>query len=344
MRAWLLAGAAALGTASAAAADGVPKVATDILPVQSIVAAVMQGVGEPGVILPPGADPHAYSMRPSDAQLLSDADLVVWVGPDLTHWLAEPIDALATRAVKLELADAPGIETLPVRADGPFEAHVHGDGEDHDHDHGAAEGHDHDDHDHDDHDHDGAHDHEHGHEHGHDHGEARDGHLWLDPANAAAAAADVARALAELDPGNAATYGANADRFAAEMGELTSEVREELRPLHGKPFIVFHDAYQYFEHAFDLPAAGSIALQDGVEPGPARVAAIREKVGAGGIVCAFTEPEFSPKLVATITEGASVATGTLDHLGATIDAGPALYPDLIRGLARDFAACLSGKS
>lgn len=319
MRGWLLGSVAALGMAGVAHA-AVPKVTTDILPVQSIVAAVMQGVGEPGVILPPGADPHGYALRPSDAQALSDADLVVWVGPDLTHWLADPIDSLAAKAVKLELEDAPGIEVLTVRGDGPFEPDVHGDGH--------ADGDD---------------DHEHADEGGHEH-DAHDGHLWLDPANAAAAAEDVAEVLGRLDPENAATYAANAARFADAMTALAAEVTAEVAPLRGKPFLVFHDAYQYFEHAFGLPAAGSVALQDGVEPGPARVAAIRAKVTDGGIVCAFTEPEFPPKLMATITEGTDVRSGTLDHLGADAEPGPGLYAEVIRGLARDLSACLSGKS
>lgn len=327
MRAWLLAGvgalAAVLAATTAARADGAPTVAptvaTDILPVQSIVAAVMAGVGEPGVILPPGADPHAYALRPSDAKLLAAADLVVWVGTSLTGWLAAPIEALASRAVKLELDDAPGIATLPARADDGFETHDPAPDRDPERDHDDAG--------------DGA---------------PRDGHLWLDPANAAAAARDVAAALGRLDAANAATYTANAERFASETAALATEVRDSLAPVRGKPFLLFHDAYRYFEHAFDLPAIGSVALQDGVEPGPARVHAIRQKVAAGGVVCAFAEPEFSPKLLATITEGSDVATGTLDHLGATLAPGPArgpaLYPALIRGLAAAFVGCLSGTS
>lgn len=331
MRPWLFCGAMTLAATSASAAA--PKVVTDILPVQSIVAAVMQGVGEPTVILPPGADPHSYAMRPSDATGLDAADLVVWVGPDLTHWLADPIDTLAPSAVKLELEDAPGIETLPVRADGPFEP------DEHDHSAEHADG-----------DHDGDHDHEHAEEHAEDHGdhdhghEARDGHLWLDPANAAAAAQDVAEALGKLDPENAATYTANAERFAAQTTALTREVKAELAPLRNRPFLVFHDAYQYYEHAFDLPAAGSVALQDGVEPGPARIAAIRQRVQDGGIVCAFTEPEFSPKIMLTITDGTALRSGTLDHLGANLTPGPDLYPALIRGLAQDLTTCLTAQN
>jgi zinc transport system substrate-binding protein len=326
MRRWLLGGACALTTTAVGAAAGAaPRVATDILPVQSIVAAVMEGVGEPGVILPPGADPHGYSLRPSEARLLSDADLVVWVGSDLTPWLSDPIDSLAPDAVKLELQDAPGVEMLPVRADGPFEPDEHDHGE---HADGA-------------HEHADDHGYGHGEGHGPGHGEGRDGHLWLDPANAAAAAHDVAEALAEINPENAATYAENADAFAMEMTDLVSEVQARVRPLRGQPFLVFHDAYQYFEHAFALPASGSVALQDGVEPGPARVAAIRARAVDGNVLCAFTEPEFSPKLMATIAEGTELRTGTLDHLGASLTPGPGLYPALIRGLAASLSACLA---
>ena len=103
---------------------------------------------------------------------------------------------------------------------------------------------------------------------------------------------------------------------------------------------MFHDAYQYFEHRFAIPAAGSVALQDAVAPGAARVAAIRERVRAGDIVCAFAEPQFEPKLLATVIEGTGVRTGALDPLGAGLPPGPGLYPALLRGLADSLADCL----
>ncbi len=288
-----------------------PVVATDIAPVQSIAARVMQGVGEPGLVIAPGASPHDYALRPSEARLLQSADVVVWVGPDLTPWLADPLDTLAPEAVRVTLDATPGVATLPIRADGPFEPDEH--------DHAAgAEGED-----------------------DHDHAGGRDGHLWLDPENAIAAAQAIAATLVTADPANAAAYQANAAAFASDTRAHEERIAAALEPLRGRPFIVFHDAYQYFEHRFGLPAAGSIALQDGVPPSTARVAAIKTRVRDEGIVCAFAEPEFPPKLIATVIEGTEARTGTLDGIGATLTPGPDLYPALLDGLVANLTACLA---
>ncbi|HET9067882.1 MAG TPA: zinc ABC transporter substrate-binding protein, partial [Amaricoccus sp.] len=304
-------------------AAAAPKVVTDIGPVQSIVARVMAGMGDPDVLLPPGASPHGHSLRPSDARRLAAADLVVWVGPALTPWLAGPIETLAPQATVLELEEAPGVTLLPIRADVAFEAHVHADGE---------EGHEH------------EHEHEQGDGEDHDHGHAHDGHLWLDPANAVAAARAVAAALGEIDPAGASGYAANAEAFAGETATLERRIAAELAPVRGRPYLVFHDAYQYFERSFDLPAAGSVALQEGVAPGAARVAALRERVRQGGVVCAFTEPQFEPRLLATILEDSDVRTGVLDPIGASLEPGPGLYPALLSDLAASLATCLGAGS
>ena len=313
----------ALAAIPGAAAATPPVVATDIAPVQSIVARVMAGVGTPGLVVPPGASPHGYALRPSEAELLQEAGLVVWVGPALDPWLAGPIDTLAPEAARVTLQDAPGIRLLPIRTGGPFEPHEH------DHAAEAADaGHDHD-----------AEDAEH--DHDHEHG-GPDGHLWLDPGNAVAAARAVAAALAPLDPENAAAYAGNAEAFATEMAELSSEIEDRLAPVRGQHFIVFHDAYQYFEDRFDTPAAGSVSLQEGVAPGAARVAEIHDRVRDAQITCAFTEPQFEPKLLGTVIEGAGVRTGVLDPIGAALPPGPNLYPALMLGLANSLAECLGG--
>lgn len=320
-----------------------PKVAVDIEPLQSIVARVMQGMGEPGLILPPGASPHGYALRPSDARLLEGADLVIWAGPALDPWMADPVASLAGDAEILTLEGTPGIALLPVRAGGPFEQHLHHDTDeatdDHaGHDHAEHDGHaGHDDHaDHDDH---GTHD-----DHdAHDHAEGdTDGHIWLDPENATVFAMTVAAALSAQDPENAALYAENAALFDTEMTALTAAINARLAPVRGKPFIVFHDAYQYFEAAFDFPAAGSVSLSEGTAPGAARVAEIRDRVIDEGVVCAFTEPQFAPKLLATVIEGTGVRTGVLDPVGAEgVSPGPDLYPALMLGLANSLATCLA---
>jgi len=295
--------ALALALLPAAAAGAVPRVVADVAPVQSIVARVMQGVGEPGLVLPPGASPHDHALRPSEARRLQDAEVVVWVGPALTAWLADPIATLAPSATLVTLEDAPGVATLPLRAGGPFEPH------DDDAKAGTA---------------------------------AIDAHLWLDPGNAAAAGRAVAAALTVADPANAAAYAANAEALARETAAQAAAIAGRLAPLAGRPYIVFHDGYQYFERRFGLPATGSIALHDGDAPGTARIAAIRDRVRADDVVCVFAEPEFAPGLVETVIEGTAARTGRLDGLGAALLPGPGLYPALLDALADSYVACLGG--
>ncbi|NUH64636.1 zinc ABC transporter substrate-binding protein [Sulfitobacter sp. S0837] len=349
--------AAVLVATSAPVWAEAPAVATDIAPVQALVAQVMAGVGAPALIVPPRASPHGYAMRPSEARALSGADLVVWVGPALTPWLAEPLTTLAGNAEHLELMSQPGTQVLAFRQGARFEAHDHGaEGvphgadaheeheEDHAHDDAGHAGHAHDDADYARHAEDGA-DHE-GHAHdvadhaGHTH-EGVDPHVWLDPRNGQLWLGEIAGALAELDPENAAQYRANAAAAQAELVELETEIAERLAPVKDQPFIVFHDAYHYFEARFDIEAIGAISENDARAPGAARVAALREMVQDSGVKCVFAEPQFNPGLIAAVSEGQGVKTGTLDPIGAELTPGATLYSDLLRGMAESMAACLS---
>jgi zinc transport system substrate-binding protein len=351
----------AMALAGAAQADA-PRVATDIAPVHSLVARVMDGVGAPDLIIQKGASPHAYSLRPSEAGALQGAEIVFWIGPDLTPWMADAAETLAGDARIVTLLDLPETTRLEFREGALFEAHSHegehghdheaGHDDDHKHDHEHEAGHDHDEHKHEHekagHDHD--HDHEHGHEdhkhedqkhddHAHAHG-AQDPHAWLSPANAAVWFDAIAATLSEADPENAATYAANASAGKAELGTLTGEIAQQLEPVKGKAFIVFHDAYQYFEDAFGLSAAGAISLSDATDPSPARIAEIQGRIRAEGIDCVLAEPQFNEAIVATVTEGTEVGTGVVDPLGSTLDLGPGFYPALIRDLAAQLAECL----
>ncbi len=326
---------AGVSLAGVAMADA-PKVATDITPVQSLVARVMQGVGAPEVIVRPGASPHGYAMRPSEAAALEQADLVFWMGEGLTPWLEGSIESLASEAHVVELLGAASSQVLPFREGVEFAAHEHGEehGEDHAEDHGedhAEEeaGHA---------DHADAHDHDHDHDH-----EGADPHAWLAPENARAWMRLIAEELAEHDPDNAAAYAANAEAGQAELEALSQEIAAELAPVQDKPFLVFHDAYQYFESAFDVTAAGAIALGDAAAPGPARVAALRDMAEARGVQCVFSEPQFDPKLVETVF--GDVAThGVLDPMGSQLEPGSGLYPQMLRDMAGAMATCLGGAS
>ncbi|CAN7263912.1 zinc ABC transporter substrate-binding protein [Agrobacterium tumefaciens] len=315
--------------AAASGATAAPDVVVSIKPVHSLVAAIMRGVGEPQLIVDGAASPHTYNLRPSNARKLEKADVVFWVGPGLEAFLEKPLEALASKATVVELEDAKGLEKLPFREGGPFEAHDHGNEGHEAHDgHAEEEG-----------AHNHGHDHAEGHE-GHDHG-AYDTHLWLDPENAKAMAQTIETALIAADAGNAATYQANTKKLIDDLDALDAELRETVKPVKDKPFIVFHDAYQYFEHRYGVKTAGSITVSPETLPGADRVKQMQEKVRQLGATCVFAEPQFEPKLISVITEGTIAKSATLDPEAATLEPGPDLYFKLMRGIAGSLKDCLS---
>jgi zinc transport system substrate-binding protein len=336
-----------------------PRVAVDIAPVHSLVARVMEGVGTPDLIVHPSASPHEYSLRPSEAAALQNANLVFWIGSGLTPWLADTIETLAPDAAVTELLEADGTIELEFREGALFEAHEdhdehddheedeHGD-DDHkdDNDHGDDHGDDHADEAHDDHEEEGHDDHadddhgdeEAGHE-GHDHG-AHDPHAWLSPQNAMTWLNVIAGQLSSADPDNAGAYFANAAAGRAEIEVLIGEVTATLDPVRDSRFIVFHDAYQYFEMDFNFPASGAISIGDASDPSPARIAEIQGRIAEQGIACVLAEPQFNPGLVATVLDGTDAKTGILDPLGSDLEPGSALYPQLIRNLSTALAGCM----
>lgn len=318
-----------------------PEVVVSIKPVHSLVASVMKGVAEPDLIVEGAASPHTYSLKPSNARALEQADVVFWVGSGLEAFLSKPLESLAGKAKVVELEDIDGLRKLPFREGGAFEAHDH-----------AAEGHahgDHEDKDHEGHAHDTGSAHEEHAEHaeheehadhdGHQHG-GTDMHLWLDPDNAALMAEVIAETLAQVDPENAAVYVENAKALRAELSSLDVEIRKTLAPTEGKRAVVFHDAYQYFESHYGLRVAGSITVSPETMPGAERLSQIKAKISELGVACVFAEPQFDPRLIEVVTAGTNAKTGTLDPEGATLEPGAALYGDLMRQLAKSAADCM----
>ena len=287
------------------------KVVTSIKPIHSLVSAVMVGVGEPSLLVKGAGSPHTYSLKPSQAKQLQEADLVFWMGHDLEAFLENSIESIATNAKSVPLMEAHGLTKLEFREGGAFEDHA-----------------DHDDHKKDDHGHD-------------DHGHAEtDPHVWLDPVNAKALVHEIEEALIETDPANAAAYEANAETMMSRLDDLVAEIDTVLEPVKGRGYVVFHDAYQYFETRFGVSAIGSITVSPEVLPGAERVAKLQNKVRDLGATCVFSEPQFEPKLVVTITENTNAGTGVLDPLGTSINDGPDLYFTLIRNMAASLKNCL----
>ena len=295
-----------LAPAPAPAQGQAPEVVASIAPVHSLVARVMQGAGTPKLLLPPGASPHDYALRPSDAAALEAAAVVVWTGPGAERWLERPVATLADQAMVLRLDQVPGLTLLAPREGAAF----------------------------------GAHDDDHGHG---DHGQgdnAFDPHLWLDPENALLWLDAIAAALSEVDPAQAATYRANAVAGQAELAALADRIAARMAPLGGRPFVVLHDAFHYFEHRFGVEATGAIQLNDARPPGPARLAEIRGHVREAGVLCLFREPQQTSRLIDLAAEGSGARTGILDPLGADLAPGPALYPALLEGIAAELETCL----
>ncbi len=286
------------------------KVVASIVPVHSIVAAVMGDRGQPELLLSGRLSEHAASFTPSQIAGLGKADLVFMVGGGLERKLGQLSGSEAVNGkVFVALAMAPGIKTHPVREGGGWEE---------------------DDHDaHDDHD---------------DEAESLhvDPHVWLDPDNARAMADAVAAALSQADPANAATYAANAEGLTASLDALSGEIDATLAGVKDRPYIVFHDAYQYFERRFGLNAVGSIADVSAAAPSAQRLRDIRGKIKETGAVCAFREPQFDEKFVATAIEDSAAKSGVLDPLGADLQPGAGAYKQLLGNLAQSLASCLAG--
>ena len=319
------------------------NVVASIKPVHSLVAATMQGVNDPVLLVKGTGSEHSYSLRPSEARSLQDADLVFWVGETMETFLIKPLQALAGDAKIVELGKVPGLTLLPTREGGLWETHEHGDERPDAHA-----------------DREGEHAHEHGDQgqrapehregqHVDAHHDAVEGHadretdmhIWLDPANAKILVAAIATVLSDADPRNASTYQANAARLLKGLDELDRSLRHRLANVADRPYVVFHDAYHYFEHRYGLKALGSITINPTVRPSVQRLKEIHERLEHLDAACVFAEPQFEPALVDTVIEGTRAKKGVLDPLGAALPEGPDQYFLLMDGLANSLIDCLS---
>ncbi|MFV9653929.1 zinc ABC transporter substrate-binding protein ZnuA [Pseudomonas sp. NY15366] len=297
-----------------ASAQAEVRVLTSIKPLQLIAAAVQDGVGEPDVLLPPGASPHHYALRPSDVRRVRDADLLYWIGPDMEAFLPRVLESRGKPQVAVQ--DLPGM-TLRHFGDS-HDAHDHHDDHDHEHAHGADDL---------------------GHDHDHRPG-SLDAHLWLAADNAKVIAARMAADLTKLDAANAARYAANLQAFEARLDALDGRIRPQLAALQGKPYFVFHEAFDYFEADYGLKHAGVFSVLTEVQPGARHVAAMRERLQQTGPSCVFSEPPLRPRLAETLTAGLPVKLAELDALGGTLPADATGYEQLLENLAGGLSECL----
>ena len=284
----------------------VPQVTTDIPVTHSLVTRVMAGIGTPDLIVNRGASPHDYSLRPSNAASLEAADLVFWISSELTPWLEGALKTLAADAKVIELMDTKASTVLPFRDGATFETHSH--------------------------------------RHKHDEDEHAtvniDPHGWLDPDNGKTWLDVIATELSKIDPENTDIYFDNVSQGKTDIDAVISEIDATLATFRGTNFIVYHDAYQYFERRFDVLAAGSISMGDVSDPSPARIAEIRQTVEELDMTCVFSEPQFNPELVATVVDGTKARARVIDPLGTRLTLGADFYLNLLRNIAQTMASCL----
>lgn len=314
------------------------EVLTSIKPLQLIAAAVQDGVGKPAVLLPPGASPHHYAMRPSDVRQIRSADLFYWIGPDMETFLVPVLKGREKPDTAVQ--SLPGM-TLRHFGEGAHHAHAHHEHE-HEHEHGE---HGHEAHAKDDHaeaDHGSANAPASGHdEHDHDHRPGSlDAHLWLLPANAVVIAEGMAKDMSKADPDNAQRYDANLAAFKQRLAALDERLGKRLSETRSKPFFVFHEAYEYFEAAYGIKHTGVFSAGGEAQPGARHVAAMRERLEQAGPSCVFYEPPTRPRLADSLTRGLPAKVAELDALGYGIDATAGGYEQLIDDLGSSLAGCL----
>jgi zinc transport system substrate-binding protein len=300
--------AAALSSSTLAA----PRVVATIKPIHSIAANVMAGVAEPHLLLDAAVSEHTAQLTPSQVEAMQNADLIVVVGENLEAFLHRALENPEIAQKKLfEAGELPGLKLLPVRNGGLWEPHHH-EGE-------ASE--------------DDDHDHEHA---------GNDPHIWMDPENVKLIANALAKTLGDIDKENAAKYQANAEKFATELDELSAETAEAVRPVRDRRYIVFHDAYQYFETRFGTSPAGSITVNPEVTPGAKRIKEIHDRIAETNAVCVFAEPQFEAKYVKTVIEGTNAKASVLDGLGAKEPAGTQAYAGMMHKFVTALTRCLKG--
>jgi len=278
------------------------KVLTSIKPLQLIAAAVQDGVAIPEVLLPPGASPHNYALRPSDVRKVQSVDLLYWIGPDMEGFLPRVLNGRTLPSVAVQ--DLPGMKLRRFAED----SHSHAEeADEHDHDHRPG---------------------------------SLDAHLWLSPVNARVIATKMAADLSAADPDNAARYQSNLKAFDERLDALDARLKKRLADVQGKPYFVFHEAFDYFEDAYGLKHVGVFSVAAEVQPGAQHVAAMRARLQEVGKTCVFSEPPLRPRLAETLVAGLPVKLAELDALGGYTPATAQGYEQVLEKLGNDLAGCL----
>jgi len=319
-------------------------VVSTIQPINSLVNAVIGNTGKTILLIPTEASPHDYKLKPSDTKILQNANIIFFVSEHLEASVTKIFENLPKNIKTINLMEDTGIQHLAIRDNEAWGRH--------DHHHGHSDHDGHDDHDkhskkHDDHNHNK---HAKKHDDHDDHEKEDDVHIWLSPDNAVKIIKKINKELSlfkkinkELSlffPENAKTYSQNANQMIKRINQIKDELKNELSAIKDKPYVVFHDAYQYFETSFDLNAVGSVALEGDIASSPKQISFIKDKIVKLKASCVFQEPQFDSKLVKIVVEGTNAKIGTLDPLGVNIKSGENFYLQLLKNMAKSLKDCL----
>lgn len=287
-------------------AAATPNVVVTLKPIHSLVTSVMDGIGEPSWILPDGASPHTFALKPSTLKQLHQADLIIWLGPELEQFMLKPLTQLAPSNGIITIMKIPHLTRLKQRHQRQWQDH-------HDHDH----------------------------DHGHDHSHEYDPHLWLSIDNAIVMVKYFADYLAQIDNTNATTYRSNAKKTIVRLQSLKLKIEQQLASVHKTPFLVYHDGYQYFEKEFNLNAIGTMRLNPHLPLSAHSLKKVRDLIENQHIHCVFRETEFNDTTIVKSLHRLPVQVAELDPLGVHINAGAKLYDTLLLNMARTMHQCLT---
>ena len=304
-------------------------VLTTVKPLGFIASAITDGVTETKVLLPTSASPHDYSLKPSDVEQLKSAQLVVWIGEEMETFLEKSIDKLPKEKV-LTLEEVDAIKAIVEAAE---DDHDHDHDDDHKKEHKHSHKHEHK------HEHGHKHEHKHGHDHDHHHDE--DWHIWLSPNASEHIAEQIAERLSQQMPEQKAKIAENLNQFKMALSTKNGEIAKQLETVKDKGYYTFHDAYGYFEDAYGLNSLGSFTINPTVAPGAKTLNKIKKSISKHKAECLFAEPQFTPKVIESLSKGTSVKVGKLDPLGADIQLGKDAYPQFLQALANQFSQCLA---
>lgn len=283
-----------------------PIVATTIKPLQFIAAAITEEVTEPSVLVPEGQSYHHFIVRPSTVRLLREADLVVWVGPEMETYLAETIDDFARETVQALSLPGLNVHYLPdVETDSAADVPESGQHAGHHH-HGVS---------------------------------GIDPHVWLNTHNAEQIAIVLAERLSTIDPDNARKYANNLQAFQSQLQAVRATISQQLAPFQGEPYAVYHDAFQYFEQEFGLTHELVIANSDDIQPGVRKLMSLRNAFANQSLACLMEDVTSQESTINTALGRVQLARVKADTTGQNLNTSSQAYIELMSHLGLAFAQC-----